>query len=324
MGLFHKIKEPIFLKEDSALSQQLQFLEGLQGSTTAEQAKKLEQEIRNVKAGLIGEQQVAFELKNSHMPLYILHDLYLEHEGLTAQIDYLVITPRVNFVIECKNLYGNIEITNTGDFIRNIGYNGKFYKERIYSPITQNERHMDLIKSIRMAERGNAFTRAMFERNFSRAYQSVVLLANPKTILNDKYAKKEIKQQVVPIDRLIAHMKQINAKIDSFDSSDKERLELAEFFLKRHQLQPDYRPRYEAQFCQPNADTSSVQAAEQVSESAAAQVVSTPEEAVHQILCPKCGAQMVLRTAARGENAGNSFYGCSRFPKCRGIVNVKE
>lgn len=35
--------------------------------------------------------------------------------------------------------------------------------------------------------------------------------------------------------------------------------------------------------------------------------------------CPKCGSQLVKRTAKRGANAGNSFLGCSGFPKCRFI-----
>jgi hypothetical protein len=33
--------------------------------------------------------------------------------------------------------------------------------------------------------------------------------------------------------------------------------------------------------------------------------------------CPKCGAELVLRTARKGANADNQFYGCSRFPSCR-------
>jgi restriction system protein len=33
--------------------------------------------------------------------------------------------------------------------------------------------------------------------------------------------------------------------------------------------------------------------------------------------CPKCGAQLVRRTAKRGANAGSDFWGCSGFPKCR-------
>ena len=34
-------------------------------------------------------------------------------------------------------------------------------------------------------------------------------------------------------------------------------------------------------------------------------------------ICPRCGAEMVLRTAKKGPNAGEKFWGCSAFPKCR-------
>lgn len=40
-------------------------------------------------------------------------------------------------------------------------------------------------------------------------------------------------------------------------------------------------------------------------------------------LCPKCGSTMVLRTATRGDLAGQSFWGCSRYPACRGLANVR-
>ena len=33
--------------------------------------------------------------------------------------------------------------------------------------------------------------------------------------------------------------------------------------------------------------------------------------------CPKCGGNLVLRTAKNGPNAGANFWGCSAFPKCR-------
>jgi predicted RNA-binding Zn-ribbon protein involved in translation (DUF1610 family) len=36
--------------------------------------------------------------------------------------------------------------------------------------------------------------------------------------------------------------------------------------------------------------------------------------------CPKCGNPMVLRTAKSGSRAGNRFWGCSNFPKCRAVV----
>lgn len=37
-------------------------------------------------------------------------------------------------------------------------------------------------------------------------------------------------------------------------------------------------------------------------------------------LCPRCGNQMVLRTAKRGDNKGNQFWGCSGYSACRGIT----
>lgn len=37
--------------------------------------------------------------------------------------------------------------------------------------------------------------------------------------------------------------------------------------------------------------------------------------------CPKCGSLMVRRTAKRGANAGNQFWGCSTYPKCHAVVN---
>lgn len=39
--------------------------------------------------------------------------------------------------------------------------------------------------------------------------------------------------------------------------------------------------------------------------------------------CPKCGNEMVNRRALKGTNAGNSFWGCSTYPKCRGVLNVE-
>ena len=35
--------------------------------------------------------------------------------------------------------------------------------------------------------------------------------------------------------------------------------------------------------------------------------------------CPKCGGEMVKRVAKRGSNAGGEFWGCRRYPACRGV-----
>ena len=33
--------------------------------------------------------------------------------------------------------------------------------------------------------------------------------------------------------------------------------------------------------------------------------------------CPRCGGNLVVRTARKGKNAGRRFWGCETFPKCR-------
>ena len=34
--------------------------------------------------------------------------------------------------------------------------------------------------------------------------------------------------------------------------------------------------------------------------------------------CPVCQSAMVKRTAKRGANSGNAFWGCSQYPGCKG------
>lgn len=38
--------------------------------------------------------------------------------------------------------------------------------------------------------------------------------------------------------------------------------------------------------------------------------------------CPRCGSTMNKRLARRGRNAGNQFWGCSRYPSCKGTRNI--
>ncbi len=38
--------------------------------------------------------------------------------------------------------------------------------------------------------------------------------------------------------------------------------------------------------------------------------------------CPQCSAEMVQRTATKGKYAGKKFWGCTNYPRCRGIRNI--
>lgn len=234
MGLFVKSGEPVILKESSSARAQIEELRKKRFSAPPAVRPRIELDIKLLEYGLMGEDRILFELKNSHMPMYVLHDIFLEYNGLTAQIDFIVITEKVNFVIECKNLFGNIEIKSNGDFVRTISYGTQYKKEGIYSPITQNKRHLELIKQIKGDAKSNAITKALMERYFYNFYQGIVVLANPKTVLNDKYAKKEIKNQVIRADQLIAHIQKAIKASKELSSSDKGMRLIAERMLELH------------------------------------------------------------------------------------------
>jgi hypothetical protein len=46
-----------------------------------------------------------------------------------------------------------------------------------------------MIKRLRLDLRTNFITRAIFEKGFHDLYKSVVVLANPKSVINMKFAK---------------------------------------------------------------------------------------------------------------------------------------
>ncbi len=39
-------------------------------------------------------------------------------------------------------------------------------------------------------------------------------------------------------------------------------------------------------------------------------------------VCPSCGAAMVRRVAKQGANSGREFWGCSKYPACKGIRQI--
>lgn len=234
MGIFNKFNQQEFLKEEGDAALYISKLEEIKERASNDLKKKIDREIKLAAIGEFGEKNIAFELKNSGIPMYIIHDIYLEYDDMQAQIDYIVITRKVTFIIECKNLIGNIEIDNSGNFIRSYELFGKRIREGIYSPITQNQRHLEILKQIKKSQRNNRIVKMLLERNFMERYQSIVVLANPKTILNTRYAKKEIKEKVIRADQLAEYIKRTceNSKSPAF--TDKEMRESAESLLKLH------------------------------------------------------------------------------------------
>lgn len=246
MGLFTKSIGTVFLKSDSQAMEYISKLKELREQSPDEIKEEIEKQIAITEYGIKGEEQIAFELKNSGIDMYILQDICIQCEGLSAQIDYMIVTRKRIYIIECKNLIGDIEINSKGDFIRTYQLRGRKIREGIYSPVTQNIRHLQVIKKVRKTDKGNFISRNIFENNFENNYKSIIVLANPKTILNDRYAKKEVKEQIVRGDQLIQKIRDMDSQVKN-TMSEKEMMEVATFFLERNQKNRfNYAERYEA------------------------------------------------------------------------------
>ena len=37
----------------------------------------------------------------------------------------------------------------------------------------------------------------------------------------------------------------------------------------------------------------------------------------NNLYCPRCGNELIVRTAQRGDNIGSKFYGCKSYPRCK-------
>jgi len=290
MALFNKFDKPVFLKEESDVTDYISRLKSLQNKATGEVRERIDKEIKIASTGEYGENNIAFELKNSGMPMYILRDIHLETGDLTAQIDYIVVTRKVIFVIECKNLIGNIEIDSDGNFIREYEFNRKRIREGIYSPITQNQRHLEVIKQIKKEKKSNVFTKLMLDKFFDDFHKSIVVLANPKTILNAKYARKDIKEKVIRADQLNQYIKDVCSKSKNAEDNDKDMKLWAEGFLELHAPSgSDYAKKYEdiIQGIGANHDESSVEkqdTSERVSAQSVEHKTSLDEERLVQNL----------------------------------------
>lgn len=354
MGILNKRIGSVFLKEESGVSEFMDKMHKLSEKADGKLKKEIDKQIKLAKYGEVGERNIAYELKNSGMDMYILHDIYLEYGDLSAQIDYMVFTRKCIYVIECKNLYGDIEIDGQGNFVRSYELYGKKIKEGFYSPVTQNERHLNVIKEVRKASK-NLLLKGTFEKNFSNNYVSIICMANSKSVLNVRFAPKDIKEKVIKVDQLIKFINDNDKKSDKNQYSDKNMRETAEFFLNAAvKSKSDYSKIYEEMV--ELAGKNNVTNVESVNEEVSVQEEKTeindeqetatatngeinieentnedklPDDDMEVVndgkkICARCGAEMVMRVAAKGKHQGEKFYGCSRYPKCRYVENVMK
>ena len=176
-----------------------------------------------------------------------------------------------------------------------------------------------------------------FEHYFDDNHKSLIVLANPKTYFNYRFAPKELKNTVIRADQLVATIKKLNSESKDSSYTEKEMRELADFYLNANKPErSDYSKKYEEMLTEventhniEQQDNSNIDVKAVVSSNLTISnntdekdiYTSTNSECSDKI-CPKCGSKLVLRKASKGNNTGKSFWGCSAFPKCRYTENA--
>lgn len=222
------LNNAVFVKEFSKDSQLLSDMELLYNQNNNNEL--LKKDIMLLKYGLNGEEKVAFELKNSEIPMFVLHDIRLHYNDLVAQFDFIVITGQHIYCIETKNLIGDIEIDNEGNFYRLFKnkYGKVVKKEGMYNPITQNERHIKLLKKI------------LIDNGIIKTYpiKSLVVIANEKTVIDKSKAPQDVVNQLYRADNLIKKIKSEDElafkKNDRVNKLVALMREIADFILENH------------------------------------------------------------------------------------------
>lgn len=227
LSIGKKMDGPVFLKEYEGMEDVIAALEEIKEKVEdPEVIQSIEFDQLYIKQGDIGEKNVYYELKNSFLPMYVLHDVKIQDVDYYAQLDYVIITNTFICILETKKLNGDITIKNSGDFVRAFkSPKGKVYKrEGMYSPISQNQRHVRILDNLLKKNKLIKHTPII----------SLVVMANPKNIINYKFAPKEIKKQIIKYDQLTPFLEkemdiesEINIPIVTMQ-------EIAQFLLEQH------------------------------------------------------------------------------------------
>lgn len=290
--------------------------------------------------GYYGEYQIYKKLRYlENCGAEFLFNLYLtKPDGGTSEVDVVMICEKSIFVFESKNYSGWI----FGDESKPMWYqtlsvgNGKSQKNSFYNPIAQNRNHIKYLKQ--------------YIRDDIPVYSVIVFSQRctlKKITLNtaDTYVRKRNDLPILISDICrsskgsslgkdeIANLYNKLSKYMNASSEVKEKhvnsikhrqaAHKAGYSKEAHNPAAAQVDKFHTQEeLQYTADGDDVHNDVQIQRSE--QIQNSAPHASTKHICPRCGGMLVMRTAARGAHAGETFYGCSNYPKCRFMENVSH
>lgn len=234
--------------------------------------------------GWFGEKFVGLLFK-LHLPkhLYqVYHNVTLPTEAGSTQIDHIVVSRFGIFCIETKNMQGWIFGSE-----RQAKWTQVIFKKKtsFQNPLRQNYKHTETLRTLLNLPK--------------ESVHSVIVFVGDSTFKTDMPPN-------------VTYCRGCTDYIRSFKQSvlDDDQVKRVHSAIQTGRLDPTRAThRLHVQHLQELHNT---------------RPVFTPDDAADPEVpfCPKCGAPMKLRSARKGPDVGNQFWGCSSFPKCRGTRSV--
>lgn len=220
---------------------------------------------RAKRKGKRGEEAAAWYLRRLPSEYVVMSDVMLPTKYGSTQIDHVVISPYGVFVIEVKNMIGNISgHEKSENWTQNI-YGNRY---EIRNPIKQNQAHIFALKEV-------------FNGLKKMPYFSIIAFGSEA----DLYVGIET-ADVVRINKIVAKIREYN--VEYVDGEEVKKYGAA--LVAANITDKESRANHVANVRQHVRDR---------------------EISIANLVCPRCGGQLVERQGKYGR-----FYGCSNYPRC--------
>lgn len=236
------------------------------------------------KKGQFGESRIYDDLAQIDGNYAIITNCYLpKHNGGTTEVDLILIHESGVYVIESKNysgwIFGSEDQPYWTQSLRS-SY-GSSQKHRFYNPLMQNQTHIRCLKSILHDRSIPYYSYIVFGNNCE--LKDIHLTSDFHHIVYSRFLLKEISLHAQSIGRYLTdeQIRDIYNQLLPFTHVTSEQKDQHIASVQKKQLP----------VVQPDGTWT----------------------------CPLCGGILIQRTAKQGSYAGNTFWGCSNYPRCHFI-----
>jgi len=304
----------MIIKEADSRQEDLNTLENLLNHPHAkiETKKLIDREIKNIKSGIKGEEEAAYEMGvrfKDNRNWFVIHDLRIEVDGLIAQIDHLIIHRFMEiYVCESKRFIEGIAINEQMEF--SAFYGGKPYG--IPSPIEQNKKHVAILEklfkseAVELPKRLGLFIKPKYITNVLVSKNSRISRPNKKS--NDI-------ESIVKTDQFISHIGKLYddnynpltiAKLVSSDTVEK----LARDIANQHKpIKVNWAAKFGMSDLQGITDSTVTKAYRSEQKAMESQIEADENSPKKKLICSSCGTKLPYKVGIFCWNNKKKFGG---------------